>query len=168
MAETGRRARAKSPRARLRLSSCRDSPRTLATSEARRLGAAFPRLITRRAGRPQEGWLSILGLDCVGVASPRGRDAASASCAVEEAVRLWLSSARRSQTGPSSRLERDAGRGGGRLSPLHARRRGRHSLADLYRNLGHGGRLDHVGGGAGGCERWPRPRRGPGRGGDAI
>ena len=28
----------------------------------------------------------------------RGRDAASASCAVEEAVRLWLSSARRSQT----------------------------------------------------------------------
>ena len=47
MAERGR-ARAKPPRARLPLSSCRDSLRTLATSEARRLGAAFPHSVTRR------------------------------------------------------------------------------------------------------------------------
>ncbi len=53
MAERGR-ARAKPPRARLPLSSCRDSLRTLATSEARRLGAAFPHSITRRAGWRQE------------------------------------------------------------------------------------------------------------------
>src|SRR5271165_4973671 len=53
MAERGRRARAKSPLPRLPLSSYRDSPRTLATSEARRLGAAFPHSITRRAGRRQ-------------------------------------------------------------------------------------------------------------------